>query len=102
MLILFLSVLENDIDNILKIRDKFKKLDINCYPIFAKTASSFTPAEISLFKQYSKSYVPFILLANPELEAEFLFYGDSDEGIPCKHPMLFEHLVQNTEYLYLR
>src|SRR6185503_4371872 len=56
-----------DVENLKAVRDRFAPTGIYVFPIFAKTAESFQPEEIALFRQLSEEDVDFMLFLNREL-----------------------------------
>jgi len=60
---------EEDVQKLKHIHSCFDGKDIRCYLIFSKTADSFAPAEIGLFRGLRQDGIPLILFTNRELES---------------------------------
>ena len=91
---------QEDINNFKSIRNKFKKVNIECYFIFSKTAK-FTPQEINLFKNLEKKKIGCILFTDKELEPFDPYEEYKDKELFSIHPMSLKELVINSKYIYL-
>ncbi|MBA7498109.1 hypothetical protein ES704_00844 [subsurface metagenome] len=91
---------QGDIEHFKSIRNKLKKVRIECYFIFSKTAK-FTPTEINLFKNLEKENIGCILFTDKELEPYYPYEEYKDKELPYKHPMSLKELAINSKYIYL-
>lgn len=91
---------QDDIEHFESIRKKLKKVHIECYYIFSKTAN-FTPTEINLFKNLEKKNIDCILFTEKELEPLHPYEQYKDKELFRKHPMSLKELAINSKYIYL-
>jgi len=91
---------QDDIEHFKSIRNKFKKVNIECYFIFSKTAK-FTPQEINLFKNLEKKKIGFILFTDKELEPFDPYEEYKDKELFSIHPMSLKELAINSKHIYL-
>jgi len=91
---------QEDIKHFKLIKNKFKKVNLECYFIFSKTAQ-FTPTEINLFKNLEKENIDCILFTDKELEPFNPYEEYREKELPYKHPMSLKELSINSKYLYL-
>ncbi|MBS3904206.1 MAG: hypothetical protein KGZ39_02645 [Simkania sp.] len=100
------SITKEDCDNLkavaLKLSEVTPRAEI--YITFAKTADSFTPEEIVLFKEISKDH-NLILFTNRELELYHPYWleaGEIEEDVPEKYPNSMGDLSRNSVARYLK
>jgi len=91
---------QDDIEHFKSIRNKFKKVNIECYFIFSKTAK-FTPQEIYLFKNLEKENIGCILFTDKELEPFDPYEEYKEKELFSIHPMSLKELAINSKYIYL-
>ena len=91
---------QEDIKHFKLIKNKFEKVNLECYFIFSKTAQ-FTPTEINLFKNLEKENIDCILFTDKELEPFDPYEEYREKELPCKHPMSLKELSINSKYIYL-
>jgi hypothetical protein len=91
---------QDDIEHFKLMKNKFKKVNIECYFIFSKTAK-FTPQEINLFKNLEKEKIGCILFTDKELEPFDPYEEYKDKELFSIHPMSLRELVINSKYIYL-
>jgi len=94
---------QGDVDNLKSVQEKIRKLGINCFMVFSKTAKEFTEEEITLFKKLRTERIPIILLTNKELEP-YEPYWEIDEAdrLPEKYALHMTAMCRNSEYIYLK
>jgi len=96
------EVTQQDIENLKKVREKFKRLGINCFLVFAKTNDGFSDQEIALFKNLKSEQIPVILFTNKELEPYDPYWHDEDtEKLPHKYALTMSELARNSAFRYL-
>ncbi|MFZ1075487.1 MAG: hypothetical protein WAN50_03885 [Minisyncoccia bacterium] len=93
---------QNDIDNLKVARDKLVAKGFSCYLIFAKTADTFTEAELGLFRTLETENIPFILLANAELEPYQPYWENPRfKELPYQYALRMSEMAVNSRFLYL-
>lgn len=94
---------QKDVDNLKGVREKIKKLNIDCYLVFSKASENFKQSEIDLFKKLKEEDIPIILLTNKELEP-YHPYSEIEEvnNLPEKHALDMADMSRNSAYLYLK
>ena len=94
---------DQDIDNLKAVLDAFSKVRrINSFLIFAKTADSFTPNEIVLFKQLKADHILPILLTNQELEPYDPYENVRNANLPFPYALSLKEMAANSDHIYLR
>src|SRR5262249_18355549 len=89
-----------DVANLRAAWQQFRKSRIACYLVFAKTADSFAPHELPLFKSLHQDRIPVILLTNRELEP-YHPYWDAATDIPNKYALSLRDMATNSAARYL-
>jgi septin family protein len=93
----------DDVAHMKAIADKLKGIGVIPYLVFSKTADSFSPEEIELFKTAKTETYSVILFSNKEIDPYNPYYeSDDTEKLPHKYAHSFDDLVRNSEYRYLR
>ena len=93
----------DDVAHMKAVASKLKATGVNPYLVFSKTADSFSPEEIELFKAAKAEGHSVILLTNKEIEPYNPYYeSDDKDTIPHKYSHSFDEMVRNAEYRYLR
>ncbi|NMB80611.1 MAG: hypothetical protein GYA14_02200 [Ignavibacteria bacterium] len=94
---------QKDVDNLKIVRDKIKKLNIDCYLVFSKVSEKFEQSEIDLFKKLKEENIPIILLTNKELEPYHPYWEvEKANNLPEKYALDMAGMARNSDYLYLR
>lgn len=94
---------QKDVDNLKGVREKIKKLNIDCYLIFSKVSEKFEQSEIDLFKKLKEEDIPIILLTNKELEPYHPYWEIEEvNNLPEKYAHDMAGMARNSEYLYLK
>ena len=93
---------QQDIDNLKSVQDIMKKIKIDCYLIFTKTADSYEKEEIELLKSLKNEDRKFIVLSNKELEPYHPYWEmDETEKLPEKYALDMMGMYRNSLFLYL-
>lgn len=90
---------DKDIDNLMRVREKIKVLDVDCYIILSKTADTFSSDELRRFKSLFKKDIPFILMDNKVLEPYDPYWEIED--IPHQYAHSMEEMYHNSLKIYL-
>jgi hypothetical protein len=94
---------EQDIANLRRVLDAFQQVrNVKPFLLFAKTADSFTPEEINLFRQLKADRVFPILFTNKELEPYDPYEEHRTPNLPFPYPFSLEQMAANSDYIYLR
>jgi len=89
----------DDIAKLTAVRAKLKKIGVEPYLIFAKTAPSFAEHELARFRALYGRSVPFILLTNRELESVDYVTEDGDHSY--RSPFTLSDMALNSARRYL-
>lgn len=93
---------ENDIKNLILIRNQLEDSGIRTYLSFSKAADKFTSTELQLFHELHRDNVPMILMTNNELEPYEPYEGrDTTPNFPHMYPTSFSDMSDNSAFLYL-
>lgn len=91
---------QKDVGNLKIVRDKIKKLNIDCYLVFSKVSWKFEQLEIDLFKKLKEENTPIILLTNKELEPYRPYWEIKEvDNLPEKYPLDMAGMSKNSERL---
>lgn len=94
---------QKDVDNLKEVREKIKKLNIDCYLVFSKASEKFEQSEIDLFKKLKEEDIPIILLTNKELEPYHPYWEIKEvNNLPEKYALDMVGMSRNSGYLYLK
>lgn len=96
------NIEEQDIENLVMIREQVEHKGISCILIFSKTADEFRPDELERFKEWSSRDIPMILLLNNDLDPFDPYNYLRDEQLPHKYPHSLKELAANSVHSYLK
>ena len=97
------SIDQDDIEKLLKVREKLINQNFDCFIVFSKIINEFSSDEIQLFKQLHADKVKLILLTNKELEPYHPYWElDDPEKLPEKYALDMEGMCRNSEHLYFK
>jgi hypothetical protein len=93
-----------DVAHMIEVAEKLEQVDeFYVYLVFSKTADSFSPEEIELFKTAKKAGYGVILLTNKEIEPYHPYYeSDDKDALPHPYAHSFDEMARNSYYRYLR
>jgi len=95
------AITEQDVENLIATRERFRDTGIECFLIFSKTADSFADEEMDLFKQLANQQIPCVLLLNRELERDPL--ADlREKDLPREYPRTLRDMSINSYHRYLK
>jgi hypothetical protein len=91
---------ENDIDNLLAVRDKFKSVShCDCHLVLSRPTDSFEDSELAVFNKAVDTGATVIILGNRELEPYQAYMMDKDAVDP--HVVTLEGMAKNSCHRYL-
>jgi hypothetical protein len=90
----------NDLGNLKVVRQKLVEAGFDCFITLAKTADTFDPDELELFREVAKDGLKLILLTNREMEPYSPFVLDNKD-IPHKYADSLGELAENTMHRHL-
>lgn len=90
----------NDIDNLLKVKDRLEKKGIQCFLIFSKTADNFNAEEIELFKKIAEKDICPALFTNKELEPYEIYDEYERDKLPSRYAVTLSAIAQNSYSIY--
>ncbi len=94
---------KKDIENLIKVYEKFKEKQYKPYIIISKAADRFKEEELALFKEVHKRDIRLVLFTNAELEPYFVYEAHFQNTIPKnKYPSSLQDLHSNTIELFLQ
>ncbi len=96
------AINEDDVNKLMRVREKLKLKGIDCYLIFSKTADAFRSEEIELFRDLADKQVPCILFTNKELEPYEPYERYLPQELPDKYAMTFKQMAINSAHVYLK
>jgi len=92
-----------DIQNMKRIAGKLVAIGVTPYLTFVKTADSFLPEEIELFRALQREGILPILITNKEIEPYHPYWEDDNERkLPHKYANSMHEMALNSEYRYLQ
>ena len=98
-----IEINDEDINNLLYIKEKLENSGLDCYLVFSKAADSFLPTEIERFRKLvTKRRIIPILFTNTELEPyEPYFFHPKEKTLPHKYAHNFTEIAENSRHIYL-
>lgn len=94
------AITQQDVSNLRGAFAQFRGSGILCYLVFAKTADSFTPHELELFRALRRDHIPVVLLTNRELEP-YNPYWDDGTDVASRYALSLADMARNSVARYL-
>ncbi len=94
---------ERDMANLRRVLGAIQKVrGIKPFLVFSRTADSFAPEEIALFRQLKADHIRPILFTNRELEPYDPYEEHRTVKLPFPYALSLEEMAANSDYIYLR
>lgn len=97
-----LEIDQEDVENMLKVKNVLEKAGFECFLLFSKTALEFTENELIQFKKLQEQGVQVVLFTSKILDPYEPYWGDDiKKVVPQPYASTFEEMAQNSIALYL-